>query len=191
MFNKMKSNIIPTVLIILIAFCGLVTLSGCLKDSAETKIAKSVSAQQAQYEKAQPVPAYNFSIERDLLRKLYDIRNQKVATHSVWRSDYGMIEGDCPSMGYGLPYDTSLTNPLKIAWRSSQGGAGVVEQAEPNGIYASKNTNATWVMCVNAAGVIEPHYTESKVTAYPGPVKVNYTTNRVTRHGEATVTIVK
>jgi hypothetical protein len=166
-------------------------LPGCLKDSQETKTAKMVSQQQAQYEKAQPVPAYNFSIERDLLRKLYDIRNQKVATHSVWRSDYGMIEGDCPSMGFGLPYDTSMTNPLKIAWRSSQGGAGVVEQAEPNGIYASKNTNATWVMCVNAAGIIEPHYVESKVTAYPGPVRVDYTTNRVYREGDATVTMVK
>jgi len=162
--------------------------------SAETQ---AVEAQQSQYQVGQPIPAFNWSLERHLLTELYKLRNRKVATHAVWRSDYGMIEGDCPSMGYGIPYDTSLTNPL-VATDISQsghlhhynGGALTsIEQPEPNGIFASKNTQATWVMCIGGAGGIEPVYVESHVTIYPGPVHVDYGLNRVTRTGKASVEI--
>ena len=167
-------------------------LSACKPpaQSQEQKDSAAVQQQQSQYAKAQPVPAYDFSLERDLLIQLYDIRNNKPATHSVWRSDYGLIEGDCPSMGFGLPYDTSLTNPVAVRWGRHNGIAGVgVGQAEPNGVFASTNTSATWVFCVGPAGALEPVYVESKVTVYPGPVTVDYTNNRVIRDGDATVTV--
>lgn len=162
--------------------------------SAETK---AVERQQSQYQKGQPIPAFDWSLERHLVIQLYKLRNKKVATHAVWRSDYGIVEGDCPSLGYGLPYDTSLTNPLVATDISQagnshtyQGGAlASVEQPEPNGIFASKNTSATWVMCVGTSGAIEPVYVESKVTIYPSSVSVNYKTNRVKRVGKTTVTI--
>ena len=167
---------------------------------------RSVARQQAQYSKGQPVPAFNWSLERDLLIKLYGIRNQKVSTHSVWRSDYGTIEGDCPSFGYGMPYDVSLTNPLQATDIDNQGhehqhhgfdrgGIGgalvAIGQAEPNGIFSSQNTAATWVFCVGDAGSLEPVYVESKVTVYPGDVVVDYDTNRVTRTGKANVTVAR
>ena len=163
---------------------------GC-SSSQERKDQEAVDRQQAQYGKAQPIPTYDWSLERDLVIQLYNIRNNRMATHSVWRSNYGMIEGDCPSMGYGLPYDTSLTNPQRGLRVCASGGCGwvTVGQAEPNGVFASTNTAATWVMCVGPSGAIEPHYIESKVTVYPGPVKVDYEKNRVTRVGAAAVTI--
>jgi len=172
---------------------------GCDKnESVESRDAQRVQAQQSQYEKGQPVPAFDWSLERHLVVELYRVRNQKAATHSVWRSDRGMIEGDCPSYGYGIPYDTSLTNPLAPivhGWDPYGGiwaeASQVVEQAEPNGIFASKNTAATWVMCLGEAGNIEPVYVETKVTVYPGPVLVDYDSNRVTRSGAATVLIKK
>lgn len=171
-------------------------LTGCnYEKSQEMKDAEMVSQQQSQLAKSQPVPAYNWSLERHLLIQLYNTRNMKAITHSVWRSNTGMIEGDCPSIGFGIPFDTSLTNPLRADMARFDGGVehirGIVtlEQAEPNGIFASKNTNATWVMCVNTAGVIEPHYVESKVSSYPYSVKVDYESNRVTKVGDATVTL--
>lgn len=175
----------------------LMLLAGCDRQStAGSRDTKRVQQQQNQYEKGQPIPAFDWSLERDLVIKLYEVRNQKAATHSVWRSDRGLIEGDCPSYGYGIPYDSSLTNPLAPTVHTYDAiGVGrqrvsrVVEQAEPNGIFASKNTAATWVMCLGEAGNIEPVYVETKVTVYPGPVKVNYETNRVTRSGAATVMI--
>ena len=94
--------------------------------------------------------------------------------------------------GFGIPYDTSLTNPLKPYYYSS--GSVAVEQAEPNGIFASKNSAATWVMCViqeGARATTVPVYIESKVTVYPFPVAVDYETNRVARDttGKASITI--
>jgi len=186
----------------LIVFVIMLFLAGCVvspEETTESRDAQRVSQQQSQYEKGQPIPAFDWSLERHLVIELYRVRNQKAATHSVWRSDRGMIEGDCPSYGYGIPYDTSLTNPLVATdidnqgeEHSYQGGAlASIEQAEPNGIFASKNTAATWVMCLGEAGNIEPVYVETKVTVYPGPVKVHYDSNRVIRSGAATVLIKK
>lgn len=173
-----------------------IALVGCgPEQTAESRDRDRVQQQQSQYEKGQPIPAFDWSLERHLVIELYRVRNQKAATHSVWRSDLGQIEGDCPSYGYGVPYDTSLTNPLAPTLHvyDSFGGRGVAsqvtEQAEPNGIFASKVTSATWVMCLGEAGNIEPVYVETKVTVYPGPVTVNYGTNRVTRSGAATMII--
>lgn len=179
---------------------ALVLLAGVMlaacepEDTVDRREAEAVARQQSQYTIGQPVPAFDWSLERQLVIDLYQVRNQKVATHSVWRSDRGWVEGDCPSYGYGIPYDTSLTNPLQTTARSkdrslASDSLGVIEQAEPNGIFASKNTAATWVMCLGEAGTIEPVYVETKVTVYPGPVKVDYTLNRVTRSGAATVLI--
>ena len=166
-------------------------LAACDQPSASTqkRDAARVEQQQSQYEKGQPIPAFDWSLERDLMIKLYEVRNQKAATHSVWRSDRGLVEGDCPSYGYGIPYDTSLTNPLVVGYVGHNRGVGIIEQAEPNGVFASKNTAATWVMCLGESGALEPVYVETKVTVYPGPVVVDYDTNQVTRSGAATVLI--
>jgi hypothetical protein len=176
------------------AIIAAALLVGCAQEGQESKDAAVADKQQAQYAKGQPIPMYDWSLERHLLIELYNARNQRAATHSVWRSITGAIEGDCPSMGFGIPYDTSLTNPLKgsvfrIPGRSSDYKTLTVEQAEPNGVFASKNTAATWVMCTGAAGIIEPVYVETKVTAYPYPVTVDYDTNRVTKAGKSTVRI--
>lgn len=180
---------------ILTVLVSALLVTGCLPDSEATKEAKSVGKQQGQYAKGQPVPVFNWSLERHLLAELYKLRNKKVTTHAVWRSDYGMIEGDCPAMGYGLPYDTSLTNPLMTTDEDQTGNRNsalaTIEQPEPNGIFASKNTSATWVICIGEFGGLEPVYVESKVTIYPGLVKVDYEKNRVVRSGAATVMISK
>lgn len=183
------------ILVLFIAFAGC----NQARQTTESRDAKRVQQQQGQYEKAQPIPTFDWSLERHLVIELYKVRNKKAATHSVWRSDLGAIEGDCPSYGYGIPYDTSLTNPLTATNINQQGeehwhqGGSLtsIEQAEPNGIFASKNTAATWVMCLGEGGTLEPVYVETKVTVYPGPVRVDYANNRVIRSGAATVMIPK
>ncbi len=172
----------------------MVFLVSCeFNDTQETKDAKAVARQQSQYAASQPVPAFNWSLERHLIIQLYQLRNQTAATHSVWRSDRGTVEGDCASIGFGIPYDTSLTNPLMATDEGPEGydkqALATIEQAEPNGVFASKNTAATWVMCAGDGGMIEPVYVETKVTVYPYPVSVDYNKNRVTKAGAASITI--
>lgn len=178
----------------IILILSVLFLSGCdVVDNQSTKTAKAVERQQEQYATVQPIPVYDWSLERDLVIQLYNIRNMKALTHSVWRSDRGLIEGDCASIGFGIPYDTSLTNPLVSTDQDEDGhnqtSLTSIEQAEPNGIFASKNTQATWVMCAGETGRIEPVYVETKVTVYPYPVNVNYEKNTAIKSGKATVTI--
>lgn len=172
---------------LILVLVSALAITACGDESQTKKDKRAVERQQSQYSKAQPVPSYDWSLERDLVIQLYNVRNMKALTHSVWRSDRGMIEGDCASIGFGIPYDTSLTNPLKEI-RGSY-GTSVVEQSEPNGIFASKNTAATWVMCAGDSGMIEPIYIETKVTVYPYSVSVDYDKNRVSKSGKASVTI--
>lgn len=151
--------------------------------TAEDKDRASVAEQQEQYSISQPIPKFDWSLERDITIQLYHIRNSRVATHTIWRGDTSVVEGDCPSIGYGLPYDTSLTNPLQLFVDHKYAAtyhSGVIEQPEPNGIYASKNSIATWVFCV-VDGDIAPVYVEGKVTTYPYPVDVDYERNKVSR----------
>lgn len=183
-------KILITVIVLTIASIGCSSKESI--SQADKADSEQVQRQQSQYAKGQPIPVFDWSLERQRVIELYKVRNQKAATHSVWRSDFGAIEGDCPSQGYGIPYDTSLTNPLTPVFRSrSERGMAMVtvEQPEPNGIFASKNTAATWVLCLGETGTLEPVYVEAKVTVYPGPVKVDYETDRVTRSGAANVLI--
>jgi hypothetical protein len=173
--------------IVLVLFLLTLPLMGSQCETGqEDKDRAVVQQQQEQYAIGQPIPTFNWSLERDLLIQLYNLRNDRVSTYSVWRSDYGMVEGDCASLGYGLPYDTSLTNPMMATGVSSRSLTSI-GQAEPNGVFASTNTAATWVMCVDVGGTIAPVYIESHVTVYPWPMSVDYETNRVTKAGEATV----
>lgn len=175
----------------------LLAMVGCKPVvTVDDREAEATERQREQYAASQPLPQYDWSLERDMVIQLYNIRNQKAVTHSVWRSDLGTIEGDCASIGFGIPYDTSLTNPLSLDARyvpARKTGynflEGVTEQPEPNGIFASKNTSATWVMCAGGVGQIEPVYVETKVTTYPYAVKVDYENNRVVKSGKASVTI--
>jgi len=139
----------------------------------------AVQDQQGQYRASQPVPAFDYSTERDAAIQLYSARNENVNTHTVWRSDLGTIEDHCPSIGYPIPYDTSLTNPMQ---HYTQGG--VIEQAEPNGLFASHNSIATWVRCTYK-GKITPIYIESKVTTYPYPLMVDKATNSISPAADA------
>ena len=167
--------------------CFLILLGAC--DNAERRDRASVERQQEAYQTSQPIPSFEYSLERAVAIQLYQARNREVATHTVWRSDTGIIEGHCPSVGYPLPYDTSLTNPLRPTHQGS-----TIEQPEPNGLYASHNSVATWVRCsfeVSGRRVVAPVYVESKVTAYPFPVQVNRETGQVLPLGaEPSVTLV-
>ncbi len=159
-------------------------------NSAEDRDRAAVNDQQEQYTIAQPIPKFDWSLERTVVIQLYQTRNKNVNTWSVWRSDYGMVLGDCPSVGYPIPYDTSLTNPLQ---EHGPRGA-VIEMPEPNGVFPSKNSNATWVRCIVEVmdeRVEAPIYIEDRVTAYPYPVLVDYEHNRVTPVGgtKPTVTV--
>ena len=182
-------------IVLLVMMFGLIGCDIPESNKQQAQESKMVNQQQKQYSARQPIPSFEWSLERHLVIELYKMRNRKVATHTVWRSDMGVIEGDCTSMGFSIPYDTSLTNPIMATTVYQDGDDRIngamtsIEQPEPNGLFSSKNTSATWVLCTDPQGNINPVYVESHVTSYPYPVKVDYETNRVIKAGSSSVTI--
>jgi hypothetical protein len=145
-------------------------LLGCMSESDKKELG-DVERQQQIYTKNQPPPFFTWSLERHLMSELYDKRNKAIITYSYVQNQYsGKLMYECPSIGFPIPADTQLTNPLRP---SGTGGSGViaVEQAEPNGLYTSKNTRGTYVMEVNADGTVSPAYFEQDVSAFTRPMK--------------------
>lgn len=132
-----------------------------------------MNEQQQVYAQSQPVPFFKWSQDRDNLSQIYKMKNEARVTHTVVRSaGTGEILWDCPSIGMPLPADTQLTNPLQVYRRSGAASDAVIEQAEPNGLFSSKNTDGTYVICVLPDGILSPQYTEAKVDTFTRPVKV-------------------
>ena len=171
-----KALILSILSVALVAACG----------PNNTQLEKqAVNNQQDQLLKLYPVPFFDTSLERGIVIQLYAIRNQARNTHAVVTSQgTGTVLWDCPSIGYPIPYDVQLTNPVKDG-----GGGTVIEQPEPNGLYSSKNSDATWVLCAADDGTVTQLYTEQKVNTFPFPVSVDYTTGRIVRAGAAAVTV--
>lgn len=157
---------------------GALLLSGCVKvaDSSQARDARNTEEQQSIYQQRQPVPRFEWSQTRDTLIQLYKLQNEARSTFSTFHSNgTGAVIFACPSRGYAIPADTQLTNPVQLASQYTQtvkDGTwhlveGVIEQPEPNGVYSSKNTDGTWVLCVRDRGEVTPVYTELKVQTFP------------------------
>lgn len=153
------------VLICIFAFAVI----GCENSStSEKKDQEMVDQQQGIYQMVQPVHMYDYSIPRDIYQQIYDVTTTKVmATYSIIESMTGVTRYECPSMGYAIPADTSLTNPVQKVHGYNH-SATTIEQAEPNGLFSSKNTDGTWVLCVALkTGEVYPVYSEHKVMTFP------------------------
>lgn len=148
---------------ILYAIVLAVLLLGC-QNTADRQDVETTSRQQEVYQVDQPL---SFSDERETAAQIYENWNDMVNTWSVWRSEgTNHIEDWCPSVGFGLPYDTSIINSLKPFHRS------VIEQIESNGLFSSNNTKVAWILCVLPNGEVAPVYIEATVTVYPWPIRV-------------------
>lgn len=148
----------------------LLGLAACTQESIANDTAQ-VDKQQQQYAKVQPLPFYDWSQDRAAMIQIYNAKNEQRQTYAVITAQgTGAAIFACPSIGYPIPADTQLTNPDQALGNSYQGS--VVQQAEPNGLYSSTNTDATYVLCLRDDGKITPIYTEQKVTLFPFPVKI-------------------
>lgn len=160
----------------IILLAGVVlTLAACgITNQSLTQDQNQTNSQLQTYQKVQPVPFYNWSEQRNTLIQIYNAKNEARNTWAVVESMTGVALWSCPSVGFPIPADTQLTNPDQIA--ATQMGStyysGVVSQMEPDGLYSSTATDATYVLCVRPNGQIVPIYTEQKVSMFPFEVSV-------------------
>ena len=152
---------------LVVALAATTEASGC-DDSTDAK-------QQAQQEKLLAegnsqagMPAIKNFRERKLLKDILELRDQSglVTFTYVWSEMSGRLVFFCDSIGYGIPYATQYTNPLKTVGATS--APAVIAQADPNGLFSPAAAEGTWVMCKDPGGdSVQPVYVEPRIIVSP------------------------
>ena len=112
------------------------------------------------------MPAITNFAEKRMMKDIIELRDQNVATYVYITDMNGKLHKVCNAVGYGLPYATQYTNPMRI----SGDGHGYVTlpQADPNGLYSPASADGTWVLCVDPkSGKPKPVYIEPRVIVSP------------------------
>jgi hypothetical protein len=150
------------------------TLAACAESppSAEQKQKEATNKLMADAEARVGMPRVTNFTEKRLANMILELRDQpNLSTYTYTIDMQGKAHCLGRSIGYGLPYTTQITNPQKIADYLSQGGYAILPQAEPNGLYSSDSTSATWVLLVGPTGKPEPTYVESDITVSLSPLR--------------------
>lgn len=154
-------------MIALVVVAGF-TLSGCTYDDAASKESNQVAQQQKIYVDNQPVPAFDWSLERHVFTEIYKARNNAVITYSYVRNLNGQVYFKCKSIGFPLASNMQLTAPESEIYQHA--GYSILPQAEPNGLFSSPSTSGTYVMCLNSDGTVSPAYFEDNVETHMSPL---------------------
>jgi hypothetical protein len=107
--------------------------------------------------------------ERKLMKAIMELRDQENLVCYAYivpeMTGKPVFLGKC--IGYGLPYATQYTNPMKTE-SSYQGGYEILPQADPNGLFMPESADGTWLMLIDPkTGNPRPVYIEPKVLVSP------------------------
>lgn len=113
---------------------------------------------------------------RKLMKQIYEMLDQEgLVTYTYLEAEMPGQVGDklCTSIGYPLPVAMQFTNPMKIAYHSSQVGVLSLPQADPDGLFSPSSAEGSWVVCQNPhkpeqTGVV---YSEPRLIVSPFPLK--------------------
>ena len=164
----MRFKIIATVLLAVAftAFCGFDS-DGCDSTPPSDKAQQTQQEQMAQNANQQVgMPGITNFTEKKIMRRLYEMRDQNIATFTYLVDLQGQLHHVCDSIGYGLPYSTQFSNPEKITQSYSQ-SYGTLPQSEPNGLFMPASAEGTWVICASTKGEFTPMYLEPRVIVSP------------------------
>lgn len=160
-------------IVLFLSIVASIFLGGC--DEETTSVEKDKTATNAilkDYSQTQPIPTATWSRSRQTIIEVQKNKIHANATYTVERATgTGQILRIFPSIGYPIPADTQLTNPTQMFCRYASDDCVTVEQAEPDGTYTSKNTDATYVLELLPDGAPVLYYSEQKLTTFAYPVR--------------------
>lgn len=142
-----------------------VALAGCVEssDSKQNKQQEELSMRSVE---SVGLPGITKFQERRTLKQILELRDKEIATYSYTQDMNGRLHLLCKSIGYGIPYATQYTNPMK---HSSQGLA--LPQADPNGLFSPASAEGTWVLCLNKeTRQMSPVLAEPRLVVSPFPL---------------------
>lgn len=173
----MKKKILAVVMTSVLLVGGL---TGC--GQRETASSKENTYTQDLMEQSSSIVGYpevtNF-FEKAQLKEIYELRDDpNLICYWYTKNDMTgkwIYQGEC--IGYGIPYTTQFTQPETMqraalpALKMDGSDRGyndyfteILPQADPNGLYSSPSTSATWILTTDKNGNILPTYVESEIT---------------------------
>lgn len=148
------------------------SMIGC-DDTPPTADQQSTAKQEAIQQESNRqtgMPGVTNFTEKKIVKKLYELRDQNIATFSYIPDFQGRLWHLCDSIGYGLPYGVQFTNPERIVQQYSS-SYGTLPQAEPNGLFMPPTAEGTWIICAASNGDPTPVYVEPRVIVSPFKLK--------------------
>lgn len=116
------------------------------------------------------MPAITHFQEKRMLKMILELRDTEIKTITYIVDLNGRTHKLCDSVGFGFPYATQFTNPMRVAGGMDTPSTGnvAIPQADPNGLFSPVAADGTWVMCLNMeTKKISPVYVEPRVIVSP------------------------
>ena len=161
----MKKVFILMTVIVLFASCENI------EPSADKVQAQKTERSLSEANKQIGMPAIVNFQERKLFKQILELRDQeKLITYCYLMNEMSGTIGQFlgKGIGYGIPAATQFTNPDKIARTfTNGGGAAILPQADPNGLFMPTATSATWYMLLDEKGKPHPVYIEPLIIVSP------------------------
>ena len=117
------------------------------------------------------MPAIKNFRERKMLKDILELRDQQgLTTYAYLYNEMTgklVFFGEC--IGYGIPYATQFTNPMKVCYT-----AFAIPQADPNGLFSPASAEGTWLLMKDPNSKdVKPVYVEPRVVVSPFKLKVD------------------
>lgn len=106
--------------------------------------------------------------EKRIMKMILELRDTEIKTTTYTQDMNGKLHKLCSSIGYGLPYATQYTNPMRVESHSTVHESVTLPQADPNGLFSPPSAEGTWILCLNKqTHKVSPVYVEPRVIVSP------------------------
>lgn len=158
---------------IVLALAACSVLAGCDAVASSTAIEERQQEQLAQHAAVTVgMPAIINFTEKRQLKAIFELRDSaNLVTYTYTLDMNGKRHKVCPttSSGFGIPYATQFTNPMRVPGYSETSDKGNVTlpQADPNALFSPASADGTWILCLNpTTKALSPTYVEPHVMVY-------------------------
>ena len=158
--------------LIIILFAMFALLESCDSPSQDADQIMAQQTEQALSEANRQIgmPAIVNYQERKLAKQIFELRDQEnLVTYAYITSYTGKLVFLGKAIGYGLPYSVQYTNPERLdRILYNGGGALVLPQADPNGLFMPQGLSATWLQLIDPdSGEPRVVYIEQEIIVSP------------------------
>jgi hypothetical protein len=143
--------------------------SSCEDTSSDAKLNSAQEGLMLESNAQVGMPGIKNFQEKKLLKLILEIRDQTDLICYCYivpeMTGKPVFLGKC--IGYGLPYATQYTSPLKLDYKNNRGYI-PMPQADPNGLFMPASAEGTWVLLINPkTNEPKPIYVETRVLISP------------------------